>query len=113
MKNLNPSKKIIKPFGIFFNFFEEASSPSHMTSLKSFNPSPPKNILAITEITSTTRTKSQPFTKKIQPLAKKCQPLPKEISTPPPPHKKFSNLLENYSTPTENFSTTLEIPQAP
>ena len=69
-----------------------------MTSLKSFNPSPPKNILAITEITSTTRTKSQPFTKEIQPLAKKCQPLPKEISTPSP-------------LPIKNSQTSLKIIQ--
>ena len=67
-------------------------------------PSPPKNILTITEITSITLAKSQL-------LPKKSQPLPIKISSPPPPPKNFSNLTDNYSTLPEKFTTTLEISQ--
>ena len=33
LKNLNPSKKILNPFGDFFNSLEETCSPSHMRNL--------------------------------------------------------------------------------
>ena len=73
MKKSYSSIKILNPFGNIFNFFEKTLSPSNMRNLNLpeiylIFPIPPKNILTIPEITSTTETKSQ---------------LSKKISTPP------------------------------
>ena len=73
-------RTVMTKFGKFFNSLEETSSPSHnkiSTYLKyslSLSPSPQqRNILTITEITSTTQTKAQ-----LTPPEKNNQPPPEK-----------------------------------